>query len=188
MALLSGMGRGEARPCATFGELLVFLIGEGELWLSLLKGELFASLFCLERTSLLRRAEVGSLNGDGELLPLLAGEGELLRLAVGIGSLLEAVEGELLLLEPSLSCRVELLEANSFFVVDTMPLSPEEFLFIEDTFLLEETSSVLRREGSFLFLGDWTSLPEDLTSRMGDLYLLFGDWSPLEVLWWSRRL
>lgn len=87
MALLSGMGTGGARPCATFGELLVFLIGEGELWLSLLKGELFASLFCLERTSLLRRAEVGSLNGDGELLPLLAGEGELLRLAVGKGGL-----------------------------------------------------------------------------------------------------
>ena len=98
------------------------------------------------------------------------------------------MEGELLLLETSLSFRVELLEANSFFVVDAMPLSPEEFLFIEDTFLLEETSSVLRREGSFLFLGDWTSLPEDLTSRMGDLYLLFGDWSPLGVLWWSRRL
>ena len=87
MALLSGMGTGEARPCATFGELLVFLIGEGELWLSLLKGELFASLFCLERSSLLRRVEVGSLNGDGELLPLLTGEGELLRLAVGKGGL-----------------------------------------------------------------------------------------------------
>ena len=53
------------------------------------------------------------------------------------------MEGELLLLEPSRSCRVELLEANSFFVGDTMPLSPEEFLFIEDTFLLGETSSVL---------------------------------------------
>ena len=98
------------------------------------------------------------------------------------------MEGELLLLEPSRSCRVELLEANSFFVGDTMPLSPEEFLFIEDAFLLGETSSVLKREGSFLFLGDWTSLPGDLTSRMGDLHLLFGDLSPLEVLWWSRRL
>ena len=65
------------------------------------------------------------------------------------------MEGELLLLEPSRSCRVELLEANSFFVGDTMSLSPEEFLFIEDTFLLGDTSSVLWKEGSFLLLGDW---------------------------------
>ena len=76
-----GTGEGDLRR---FGELLVFLAGEGELWLLLRKGELFTPFLGRVGDSLLCLVGVGVfLGGDGELLPLLAGEGELSRRPFG---------------------------------------------------------------------------------------------------------
>lgn len=76
-----GTGEGVLRPLVILGELLVFLTGEGELWLLLRKGELCPPFFgdnlpCLVGVGVF-------LRGDGELLPLFTGEGELSRLPFG---------------------------------------------------------------------------------------------------------
>ena len=76
-----GTGEGDLRR---LGELLVFLAGEGELWLLLRKGELFTPFLGRFGDSLLCLVGVGVfLRGDGELLPLFAGEGELSRRPFG---------------------------------------------------------------------------------------------------------
>ena len=80
-----GTGEGDLRR---LGELLVFLAGEGELWLLLRKGELFTPFLGRFGDSLLCLVGVGVfLRGDGELLPLFAGEGELSRRPFGIADL-----------------------------------------------------------------------------------------------------
>ena len=169
-----------------FGELLVFLTGDGELWLLLRKGELFTPFLGRVGDSLLCLVGVGVfLRGDGELLPLFAGEGELSRLPFG------NADGELLLfdkvsslLNPSSVCRADLFGGSSFLSIE------ESLLFDEDPLLLCECSltlgedwSLLMGEWSFLLedwcpllMGDWPLLAGDLCFLMGDSSLLMGEW------------
>ena len=81
LTFFTEMGEGVLQLLVTFGELLVFLTGEGELWLLFLKWELFPPFLAWAAVSMLCLVGVGVfLGGDGELLPLFAGEGELSRL------------------------------------------------------------------------------------------------------------
>ena len=81
LTFFTEIGEGDLRLLVTFGELLVFLAGEGELWLLFLKWELFPPFLAWAAVSMLFLVGAGVfLRGDGELLPLFAGEGELSRL------------------------------------------------------------------------------------------------------------
>ena len=81
LTCFKGTGEGDLQR---FGELLVFLAGEGELWLLLRTGELITPFLGRVGDSLHCLVGLGDfLRGDGELLPLFTGEGELSRRPFG---------------------------------------------------------------------------------------------------------